>query len=129
MNFKYLSLLSLLCLLGINQAFAQDKAEDVNYTQCFEVVSKVWKSHCGSDDSFEIQWKNVCKEVMDLKYAIRNTDGTWEIGIDFSVNPGETTVNVAWVCHATGHYLWWARPADQWMDVKFPTDAEIQKAK
>lgn len=130
MTYKHTSIFGLLFLLLSFTAFGQkEKIEKVNYTQCFKVTSKTWKSRCGSEDSFEVRWKNVCEDVMDMKYAIRNTDGTWEIGIDFSVKPGEETVNVAWVCHGTGHYVWWARPSDEWMDIKFPSDDEIQNAK
>jgi hypothetical protein len=99
------------------------------YTQCFEVVYKKWGEHCDSKDSFEVRWKNICTENMDLKYAVRKKDGTWEIGIDFNVAPSEETVRTSWTCHASGHFVWWARPSERWMDVQFPSDEEIQKAK
>lgn len=99
------------------------------YTHCFEVIYKKWGDRCDSKESFEVRWKNVCPENMDLKYAIRKKDGSWEVGIDFNVAPNEETVKTAWTCSGTGHYIWWARPSDKWMDIKFPTDDEIQKAK
>jgi hypothetical protein len=120
-------LLGAMLLIVLPYFLQAQQVKKVDYTKCFEVVSKQWKTHCDSDDSFEVRWKNVCEQPMDLKYAIRQKNGTWEVGIDFTVQPGEETVNVAWVCHGTGHYLWWARPSDQWMDVAFPADDEIQK--
>ncbi len=64
----------LLLVFASKQSSAQ-KVEKVDFTKCFEITSKTWGTHCGEKKSFEIRWKNVCKENMDIKYAIRKEDG------------------------------------------------------
>ena len=119
-------LLLLLFMASLTTAAKAQKVEEVDYTKCFTLSSKKWGTHCGEKRSFEVRWENVCEENMDIKYAVRGENG-WEIGIDYNVKPGEETVNSAWVCDGTGHYLWWARPSEEWMDIEFPSDDEIVK--
>ncbi|HEU4718805.1 MAG TPA: hypothetical protein VFU15_13270 [Bacteroidia bacterium] len=101
------------------------KSVSADYANCFVVSETKWGEQCGNPKSFKIKFRNTCDVKMDIKYALKQTDGTWSCGIESNVGPFQETGDGAWACECTGDYKWWARPSDKRGEIDFPTNEDI----
>ena len=111
-------------VIGICLVFGAFSASSyANDADCFSAIDKEWGTKCNSDDSFSVNFRNSCSSAKDFKGALKKKNGNWSGVVSWGVGPGEKANAGTWVCHATGEYKWWARPAGS--SQRFPKDSEI----
>ena len=97
--------------------------------QCFILTKQEWGNKCGDKASLLVEFTNNCKEKMDIKFAIKRTEGRWNIGTKTNVKPGEMISAGEWICNATGGIKYWARPSNQPHAGDWPSDKDIRADK
>jgi hypothetical protein len=121
------TLLIVLILLAF-WAGAQDHAD------CLVKTNSKWGAPCDKCESYtegfkrdfsgtyQLQLKNVCNEIIEVKLAVQEKNGEWRTFPVRSLSPQETFEGFA--CHGTGKYVYWVRKVND-TEIILPTDREI----
>jgi hypothetical protein len=121
------TLLLILILLAF-WAGAQDQAD------CLVKTNSKWGAPCDKCESYtegykrdfsgtyQVQLKNVCNEIIEVKLAVQENNGEWRTFPVRSLTPQETFDGYA--CHGTGKYVYWVRKVND-TEIILPTDREI----
>ena len=109
------------------------QAQDQTYADCLLKVSSSWGKICEKCEDYkgykrdysgvyQVELKNICSEMMEVKVAMEEIDGTWRT-FPVKTLEGGTSMNV-YACHGTGKYLYWARRVND-TEIVLPSDGEI----
>lgn len=132
MNMKKTILLIILILAAF-WASAQDK----NYADCLEKTSSKWGAVCEKCEyynegykrdysgTFQLEMKNTCSEMVEVKIAMEEDNGTWRTFPVKALEPQESIM--AFACRGSGKYLYWVRRVDD-TEIILPSDREIVAA-
>lgn len=124
------TLLTLCALLLSGTAIGQDQS----YSDCLVKTSSKWGAPCDKCESYtegfkrdfsgtyQIELKNVCKDVIEVKVAVQEKNGTWRTFPIKALGPEESVS--AFACEGSGKYLYWVRRAND-TEIILPTDREI----
>lgn len=124
---KRYTLLLILILVAF-WAGAQDQAD------CLVKTNSKWGAPCDKCESYtegykrdfsgtyQVQLKNVCNEIIEVKLAVQEKNGEWRTFPVRSLTPQETFDGYA--CHGTGKYVYWVRKVND-TEIILPTDREI----
>ena len=74
---------------------------------------------------YQVDLKNVCGELMEVKVAMEEVDGNWRTFPVKTLDGGKTMTVFA--CNGTGKYLYWARRVND-TAIILPSDGEIVSA-
>jgi hypothetical protein len=76
---------------------------------------------CNSGDSFSVKLKNSSSFSVDLKLCLEKTNGKWSCFASSNISPGEVEPKYwdYYVCHGSGKYKAWSRPAGDY-SMQFP---------
>jgi hypothetical protein len=108
--------------------------QDHSYSDCLMKNSSRWGApceHCQSyvdgfkrdfSGTFQVEFKNACREVIEVKVAVQEKNGTWRAFPVRALGPDESMS--AFACDASGKYLYWVRRAND-TEIILPTDREI----
>ncbi len=111
-------------------------AQDQTYSDCLVKTSSSWGRTCEKCEDYDgykrdfsgvyqVELKNVCTEMMEVKVAMQEENGTWRT---FPVKALEGGASMtAYACHGTGKYLYWARRVND-TGIILPNDREIASA-
>lgn len=123
-------------LLTFTMLFAAQLAcaQDQSYADCLQKTASRWGApceHCQSyvegykrdfSGTFQLDFKNVCREVIEVKVAVQEKNGTWRTFPVRALGPNEQMS--AYACEGSGKYLYWVRRAND-TEITLPTDREI----
>lgn len=124
---KRYTLLLILILVAF-WAGAQDQAD------CLVKTNSKWGAPCDKCESYtegykrdfsgtyQVQLKNVCNDIIEVKLAVQEKNGEWRTFPVRSLTPQETFDGYA--CHGTGKYVYWVRKVND-TEIILPTDREI----
>ncbi|MBK7946988.1 MAG: hypothetical protein IPJ85_17520 [Flavobacteriales bacterium] len=108
--------------------------QDQSYADCLLKTSSRWGApceHCQSyvdgfkrdfSGTFQVEFKNACREVIEVKVAMQEKNGTWRAFPVRALGPDERIE--AFACEGSGKYLYWVRRAND-TEITLPTDREI----
>jgi len=123
--------------LTLTAAFAlalTTQAQDQSFSDCLVKTSSKWGApceHCFSyiegykrdfSGTYQLDLKNACREVIEVKVAVQEKNGTWRTFPVRALGP-EESLN-AFACEGSGKYLYWVRRAND-TEIVLPTDREI----
>jgi hypothetical protein len=109
-------------------------AQGHDRSDCLVKVSSKWGSVCERCEyytdgykrdysgTFRIELRNTCREILEVKVAMQEKDGTWRTFPVRALAPDETLD--AFACRGSGKYLYWVRKADD-TEIVLPSDQEI----
>ena len=109
-------------------------AQDQSYSDCLVKTSSKWGAPCDKCESYtegfkrdfsgtyQIELKNVCKDLIEVKVAVQEKNGTWRTFPIKALGPEESVS--AYACEGSGKYLYWVRRAND-TEIILPTDREI----
>ncbi len=113
---------------------AAGKAQDQAYADCVLKTSSTWGAPCEHcqhyvdgykrdfSGTYQLELKNTCNEVIEVKVAVQEKNGTWRT---FPVRAlGANEAMNAFACEGSGKYLYWARRAND-HEIILPTDRDI----
>jgi len=124
---------TLLLVLAILMAFWAG-AQDQSFADCVMKTTSRWGAPCEKCEvykdgykrdfsgTYSVDLKNSCKEMIELKVAVQEKNGTWRIFPVKALSPDEV-MNV-FACQGTGKYLYWARRVND-TEIVLPSDHEI----
>lgn len=123
---------SLLLLLGTS-LLLEAAAQDQSYSDCVIKSKTAWGEVCEKCESykgykrdysgtFQVELKNACKETVEVKVAVQESNGTWRTFPIRTLMAEQTTTVFA--CQGTGKYLYWVRRMND-TEIVLPTDPEI----
>lgn len=124
------TLFTFIALLLSGAAVAQDQS----FSDCLVKTNSRWGAPCDKCESYiegfkrdfsgtyQIEMKNVCKDVIEVKVAVQEKNGTWRTFPVKALGPDETLE--AFACEGSGKYLYWVRRAND-TEIILPTDREI----
>lgn len=112
------------------------QAQDQTYADCLAKVSSSWGKTCEKCEDYkgfkrdysgvyQVEIKNLCTEMMEVKVAMQEANGTWRTFPVKTLEGGATMTTYA--CHGTGKYLYWARRVND-TEIVLPSDGEIVSA-
>lgn len=115
-------------MLGYLLVNAQESVTD--YSECLKKTSSAWGTKCSQCTSYEntyrVNLKNICKDTIEAKVAVREKSNRWRIFFNKQLAPGDSISGYA--CDGLGKYIFWARKAGD-NSIVMPTDEEVQKMK
>lgn len=76
-------------------------------------------NNCNDPSSISYTVRNVCNQVMDLRFCNQRQNGSWDCGMDSNTRPSGSTSD--FTCHATGRYEGWARTPSPGFGPSWPT--------
>jgi hypothetical protein len=129
MNVKKTLLLIALLLLGF-----WCTAQDQSYSDCLVKTASRWGAPCDKCESYvdgykrdwsgtyQLDLKNSCREVIEVKVAVQEKNGTWRTFPVRALGPEESMS--AFACEGSGKYLYWVRRAND-TEIVLPTDGQI----
>lgn len=109
-------------------------AQDQSFSDCLVKTKSTWGAPCDKCESYiegfkrdfsgtyQIEMKNACKDVIEVKVAVQEKNGTWRTFPIRALGPEETLE--AFACEGSGKYLYWVRRAND-TEIILPTDREI----
>ncbi len=109
-------------------------AQDQTYSECVSKTESSWGEPCPKCEAYtevykrdyrrvyQIELKNVCKETVELKVAMQETNGRWRTFPVKALDAGETMT--AFACEGSGKYLYWVRRLND-SEIALPSDQEI----
>lgn len=124
---------SILLLLTVAWFCLSAQAQDQTYADCLVKISSSWGQPCEKcedykgfkrdfSDVYQVELKNICTEMMEVKVAMEEKNGTWRTFPVKTLEGGATMT--AFACHGSGKYLYWARRVND-TEVILPSDGEI----
>ncbi|MBS1939124.1 MAG: hypothetical protein JSS84_15085 [Bacteroidetes bacterium] len=122
----------LIALLSPIMALAQDQS----YADCIAKAGSTWGKPCDKCETYngykrdfsgvyQVQLRNICGEVLEVKVAMEEANGTWRTFPVKALAGGDTLS--AFACHGTGKFLYWARRVND-TEIILPTDGQIASA-
>jgi hypothetical protein len=123
-------LLLIIILLSAFWAGAQDQS----FSDCLVKTASRWGAPCEKCEAYkdgfkrdfsgtyQIDLKNACKEMIEVKVAVQEKNGTWRT-FPVKALAAEETMN-AFACQGTGKYLYWVLRVND-TEIVLPSDAEI----
>ncbi len=124
----------LLFLIGLILIAFWAGAQDRSAADCIMKVQSRWGAPCDRCEAytpdlkrdysgtFQVELKNSCGEVVEVKAAVQEKNGNWRIFPVKALAAGQG-MN-AFACQGNGKYMYWARRAND-TELKLPTDQEI----
>ncbi len=116
-------------------AFAKNaSAQDQSMSDCLVKTSSKWGAPCEKCENYvegykrdfsgtyQIEMKNVCRDVIEVKIAVQEKNGTWRTFPVKALGPEESMS--AFACDGSGKYLYWVRKASD-TEIILPTDSQI----
>jgi hypothetical protein len=112
------------------------RAQDQTYADCLVKTASSWGTPCDKCENYDgykrdysgvyqVDLKNVCGEMMEVKVALQEANGTWRT---FPVKALEGGASMtAFACQGTGKYMYWARRVND-TEIVLPNDREIASA-
>lgn len=111
-------------------------AQDQTYADCLAKVSSSWGKPCDKCEIYDgykrdystvyqVQFRNICGEVLEVKVAMEESNGTWRTFPVKALAAGDTLSTYA--CRGTGKYMYWARRAND-TEIILPSDIQIASA-
>jgi hypothetical protein len=109
-------------------------AQDLSYGDCITKSASRWGAVCEKCEvykdgykrdfsgTYTVDLKNSCGDMVEIKVAVQESNGTWRIFPVRALEPGESTTVFA--CQGTGKYLYWARRVND-TEIILPSDHEI----
>lgn len=109
-------------------------AQDQSYADCVLKTSSTWGApceHCQNyvegykrdfSGTYQLELKNACGDVIEVKVAVQEKNGTWRTFPVHALGANETMS--AFACEGSGKYLYWARRAND-TEIILPTDRDI----
>jgi hypothetical protein len=122
-------LLIALLFLGSALASAQER-----YADCVAKTASRWGAPCDHCETyvdgykrdwsgtFQIDIKNVCREIVEVKVAMQEKNGTWRTFPVKALAPEESMS--AYACEGSGKYLYWVRRIND-TEIVLPSDRDI----
>lgn len=118
-------------LLGLSLA-----AQDQTYADCLVKAASSWGQPCEKceiytgykrdySSVYQVQFRNICDEILEVKVALEESNGTWRSFPVKALAAGDTLS--AYACRGTGKYMYWARRATD-TEIVLPTDGQIASA-
>jgi hypothetical protein len=104
-------------------------AQDEDVSACAKKYFSAWGNACPqcgayAPKTYTVRLKNVCKETIDIKCAVQESNKKWRCFTHNAVAPNDTVQ--AYACAGTGKYLKWVRKTND-KQTMFPTDDEVNK--
>lgn len=87
--------------------------------RCEAYTPDLKRDHSGT---YQVELKNTCGDVIEVKVAMGENNGSWRTFPVKALAPGET-VN-AFACKGNGKYMYWVRTAND-TEIELPTDSQI----
>ena len=121
-------------VLGAFIACTNAAAQDQSMSDCLVKTSSKWGAPCEKCESYvegykrdfsgtyQIEMKNVCRDVIEVKVAVQEKNGTWRTFPVKALGPNESIS--AFACDGSGKYLYWVRKASD-TEIILPTDSQI----
>ncbi len=111
-------------------------AQDQSYADCLVKATSSWGQACDKCEIYsgykrdystvyQLELRNICTEMMEVKVAMEESNGTWRTFPIRTLAGGDTLA--AFACRGTGKYLYWARRVND-TEIILPTDGEIVSA-
>ncbi len=109
-------------------------AQDQSYSDCLVKTASRWGAPCEKCESYvegykrdwsgtyQIDLKNTCRDVIEVKVAVQEKNGTWRTFPVRALGP-EESMN-AFACEGSGKYLYWVRRAND-SEIVLPSDRDI----
>lgn len=109
-------------------------AQDQSYAECVKKEKSTWGQPCPKCESYtevykrdysgvyQIDLKNVCKEAVEVKVAMQESNGRWRTFPIKALAPEESMT--AFACNGTGKYLYWVRRLND-TEIILPSDRQI----
>lgn len=109
-------------------------AQDQSYADCLMKTSSKWGAACEKCESYkegykrdysgtyQIDLQNACPDMIEVKVAMQEKNGTWRTFPIRALGPKET-MN-AFACQGTGKYMYWVRKVND-SEILLPSDQEI----
>jgi hypothetical protein len=109
-------------------------AQDRDYSDCIVKESSTWGSVCEKceyykegfkrsyEETFTVTFRNACREQVELKVAMQESNGTWRIFPVRMLMQDERFE--AYACKGSGKYLYWVKRVDD-TEIILPSDREI----
>lgn len=109
-------------------------AQDQSFSDCLVKTDSRWGAPCEKCESYvegykrdwsgtyQIDLKNTCREVIEVKVAVQEKNGTWRTFPVRALGPDESMS--AFACEGSGKYLYWVRKAND-TEIVLPSDREI----
>lgn len=109
-------------------------AQDQSYADCLLKAASRWGApceHCFSytegykrdfSGTYQIDLRNACGEIIEVKVAVQEKNGTWRTFPVKALGPSETMS--AFACEGSGKYMYWARRVND-TEIVLPSDREI----
>lgn len=127
---------SILLLFTVTWLYPSAQAQDQTYADCLVKTSSSWGQPCEKCEDYkgfkrdfsgvyQVELKNICTEMMEVKVAMEEQNGTWRTFPVKTLEGGATMT--AFACHGTGKYLYWARRVND-TEIILPSDGEIVSA-
>lgn len=123
--------LTLIALLSFGLAA---NAQDQSYADCLVKTASRWGApceHCNSyvdgykrdfSGTYQLDLRNACGDVIEVKVAVQEKNGTWRTFPVKALGPSETMS--AFACEGSGKYMYWVRRAND-TEIVLPSDREI----
>lgn len=111
-------------------------AQDQSYADCLVKATSSWGQPCEKceiytgykrdySSVYQVQLRNICSEMMEVKVAMEEKNGTWRT-FPVKTLAGGDTMSV-FACRGTGRYLYWARRVND-TELVLPSDGDIVSA-
>ncbi len=122
-----------LVLLAFGLA-ASAQAQDMDANDCIIKARSAWGQPCEKCEdykegykrdfsgTYQIDLQNTCTQLVELKVAMQEKNGTWRTFPVKALAPNETMT--AFACQGTGKYLYWVRRVND-TEIVLPSDQEI----
>ena len=124
---------TLLIIILASWLWTPATAQDQTYADCLVKATSSWGQPCEKCEIYsgykrdystvyQLELRNICDEMMEVKVAMEETNGTWRT-FPVKVLAGGDTL-AAFACRGTGKYLYWARRVND-TEIILPSDGEI----
>ncbi|MCC6840742.1 MAG: hypothetical protein IT230_11335 [Flavobacteriales bacterium] len=111
-------------------------AQDQSYADCLVKAGSSWGQPCTKCETYtgfkrdysgvyQVQFRNICNEILEVKVAMEEQNGTWRTFPVKALANGDTLS--AFACNGTGKVQYWARRVND-TEILLPTDGQIVSA-
>jgi hypothetical protein len=109
-------------------------AQDQSYADCLTKTDSQWGAACDKCEhytenykrdfsgTYRIDLKNTCSQMIEVKVAVEEENGTWRT-FPIKALGAQETMN-AFACQGTGKYMYWVRKVND-TEILLPSDHEI----
>ncbi|MFN3874833.1 MAG: hypothetical protein ACK4L7_02840 [Flavobacteriales bacterium] len=122
-----------LALIALCTARASAQS-DLGAAECLVKTSSRWGAPCDHCErytdgwkrdfsgTYQLELKNTCRDIIEVKVAVQEKNGTWRTFPVKALPPGETMA--AFACEGSGKYMYWARRVND-TEIVLPSDRDI----